>query len=353
MATGLGTYTLNVIKHLQPAGDFSLRAVTRQEYQPMLSSYCHSFRFVNAGMYTATEQVAVARAAAGCDLFHATHYNIPVVHRGKLIVTIHDLTHLLDANLRRALKSIFYAHPMLRLAASQSVHIITVSHYSKANLVNLLGADEAKITVIPNGVDPGFAPMSPREARSLTMPFLRFEEPYVLYLGNLKSHKNVDGLLRAYALLVRSWKLDHRLLIVGEDSVGGPALMRLAGDLRLERVTFVPRLPQEFVRALYCGASATVLPSLEEGFGLPVVESMACGIPVACSNCASIPEVGGDAVEYFDPRSPESIAEAIRIIVESPTRTRELVSRGLARAKQYSWRSSAQEHRELYMRFVN
>jgi glycosyltransferase involved in cell wall biosynthesis len=146
---------------------------------------------------------------------------------------------------------------------------------------------------------------------------------------------------------------DCKLLIVGEDVVGGPALRQLATDLRLEKkVVFMPRVNSEHLRTLYCGATLTVLPSFEEGFGLTVLESMACGTPVACSRRASMPEVGGEAVQYFDPGSDDSIAQAMQTVLSSGTRRRDLRELGLLQARQYRWSSSAQEHLRLYWKYL-
>jgi len=349
LATGLGTYAFNVLKNLERSGLMRIRAVTRVEHTEILRPYCDSFRYVGAGMYTATEQLSLARAASGCRLFHATHYNVPVLHRGTILVTIHDLTHLLDKSLRKAFKSVFYAHPMLRFASSRASHLITVSEYSKRNLVHLLRVPEEKITVIPNGVDAAFQPENYESSLKAIQKLLRFDAPYVLFIGNLKPHKNVDGLLRAFAIMKNARQVDHKLLIVGEDSRHKPALVRLAVDLGLaDNVIFAPRVAREYLRLLYCGAIVTVLPSFEEGFGLPVLESMACGTPVACSKTASLPEVGGDAAEYFDPTSAESIAQTICKLMNSSERLSELQRRGPERAKQFSWESSGREHLKLY-----
>jgi glycosyltransferase involved in cell wall biosynthesis len=229
-----------------------------------------------------------------------------------------------------------------------------VSHYSKRNIVALLRIPEEKVSVIWNGVSEEFYPEPQSQSQSTVQTLLGFEGPYLLFLGNLKPHKNVEGLLRALAILNDRRSLEHKLLIVGEDRVGGPELMKVAARLKLcEKVLFVPRIDQRYVRALYCGAALTILPSFEEGFGLTVLESMACGTPVACSSTASIPEVGGDAVRYFDPTSPESIAATICEIMSSSALQRDLASRGIERAMLFDWKASAKSHLELYRQLAS
>lgn len=349
LATGLGTYTLNVLRNLDAGGKIRIRCITGTKDINAVSSYCDEVREVNAAMYSVSEQIQVAAAARGADLFHATHYNVPLAYPGKMLVTIHDLTHILDKTFRRTIKSLLYAQPMLRIAVRRATHVVTVSEYSKRNLMELLGAQPEKITVIPNGVDGSFYPGDRLKALQNINQLCQFEGPYILYLGNLKPHKNVEGLLRAFSILAKKPDCDYKLLIVGDDGTGRAELMRVANELRLgEQVVFVRRMEQGRLRELYCGATVTVLPSFEEGFGLPVLESMACGTPVACSGSASLPEVGGDAVEYFDPSSPESIACTLEKLLMSDELRAEIGCRGLERAKKFSWRTSAAAHLALY-----
>ena len=354
LTTGLGTYTFNLLKNLNRDDRIKIRALTRQEHVEALAPYCDEFKIVTARMYGTAEHIAIARAASGCDLLHATHYNIPLSYRGAILVTIHDLTHLLDKSFKKTLKSMVYAYPMLRVATSRAAHIVTVSEYSKRNLIQLFGVPERRISVIHNGVGSEFYPDTPHLSTRTISQVLGLKGPYLLFIGNLKPHKNVGGLLRAFKLLSERSSFDQKLLIVGDDAVGMPSLVNLSEQLKLqERVLFAGWVGQQYVRDLYCGASMTIVPSFEEGFGLPVLESMACGTPVACSTAASMPEVGGDAVEYFDPASPESIATSIECLLSCSDRRAELRNRGIERAKKFSWEASGKAHLALYKALTN
>lgn len=347
--TGIGTYTRNIVRNLKRCGPLNLRVVTLPEHAEELRPYCDEVTTVDARMYGMGEQFKIARAAAKSDLLHILHYNIPVMHRGPIVVTIHDLTHIVDPGFQRTLKSLIYARPMLHLASHRAEHIITVSEYSKRRIVEQLGVSPGKVTVMHCGVNSEFYPENHDEACESINRQLGFSGRYILYLGNLKPHKNVEGLLRAYVMLRSRTELDEKLLIVGDDASGRSELMRLAGTLKVDTsAVFVPWLAQESIRTLYSGASVTVLPSFEEGFGLPVLESMACGVPVACSRVASMPEVGGSAVEYFDPYDVESIACSIEKVLSSSERQGELRRLGLEQARRFDWGVCARQHFALY-----
>jgi glycosyltransferase involved in cell wall biosynthesis len=347
--TGIGTYTFNVIKSLKKCGPISLRILTLAQHREVLRPFCDRLDIVDAGMYSLAEQIKVPIAAAGAPLLHVMHYNVPLLHRGKLVVTIHDVTHLVDHSFRRTAKTRLYGRPMLRFASSRADHIITVSEYSKKNIVERLGVSAEKVSVIHCGVDGEFMPQDPLTSTHTMNNLLNFTGPYILYVGNLKPHKNVEGLLRAFKLLVSTEKIEQKLLIVGEDAQGKPRILQMCRELGLaNHVVFALRVAQSLMSTLYSGADITVVPSFEEGFGLPVLESMACGTAVAGSAAASIPEVGGKAVEYFDPRDVSSIGAALQRLLSSSTRRHELIRLGLQRARQFRWEDSAREHLRVY-----
>jgi glycosyltransferase involved in cell wall biosynthesis len=253
----------------------------------------------------------------------------------------------------RSLKSHVYAGPMLRHVARHADHIFTVSQYSKDKIVEHLGADARKVTVTYNAVPPHFYPEPRDESRARTNQAFGFTGNYLLFVGNLKPHKNVAGLLKAFAILRQRGRVDHKLLLIGDDAHWRSVLAREVVDLKLAGdVLFAGKANDDEVRAAYSGADLTVMPSFEEGFGLPVIESMACGTPVACSNLASLPEVAGEAAEYFDPRDIESMASAIENVLLSEHRWRELQNLGRKQAAKFNVRDFAQRHITVYREFL-
>lgn len=250
------------------------------------------------------------------------------------------------------MKSRVYARPMLRLAAGKAAHIFTVSEYSKRQILEHLEVPAEKVTVTYNGVGPQFFP-EPRETAMHTVQLrCGVTRPYILYVGNLKPHKNVDGLLRAFALVCARTASNCELLIIGDDTTDGPALKKLATDLEVrDAVRFAGKVSDDVLRSAYSAAEVTVLPSFEEGFGLPVLESMACGTPVACSCAASLPEVGGVAAEYFDPHDIDSIAAVMERLLQSQEERERLRKLGFSNARRFTWAACAEHHLSVYRQF--
>ena len=353
--TGIGTYILNLLRHLKGMdASICLRVLTTRQHARTVLPFCDELVVVDVPIYTFREQFEVPWASRHSDLLHVPHYNAPLLLSGPLLVTIADLTHLLDIRYRATLKSRCYARPMLRLVAKRADHIFTVSEYSKQQIVAHLEVVPEKVTVAHCGVSQEFCPANRQWACREVGSVLGIRAPYVLYVGNLKPHKNVGALLRAFALLRARTKLDHMLLIIGEGRDARAALERDARALGIaNHVVFHGSVPQHLLVSAYCAADLLVLPSFQEGFGLPVLEAMACGTPVACSRAASLPEVAGEAALYFDPGSDEDIASAMLSGLDNPQLQQELRARGLSRAAQFTWQHAAQVHHSVYRSFLN
>jgi glycosyltransferase involved in cell wall biosynthesis len=348
--TGLGTYTYNLLAGLGPyIQGLKVRCIVRSRDVLQIAPLCNEVRVVNAPLYSLREQIQVPLAARGAHLLHVPHYNVPLFYRGKLIVTIHDLIHLGSHVNSGSARSWAYAWPMLKMASRKAGHIITVSEYSKMQIVERLGVAPERVTVIYNGVGTDFHPGDGVVAREEVSRFLGVNEPFLLFVGNLKPHKNLGCLLRAFANLCTSPSFDRQLVIVGQDLKWGKRLVEESRRLRLEgRVFFVPHASVELLHHLYTAADLFVMPSLIEGFGLPVLEAMASGTPVICARASALPEVGGEAVEYFDPSDAEDLAVTIERVLGSPDLQANLRRKGLERASRFTWQECAQKHCEIY-----
>jgi glycosyltransferase involved in cell wall biosynthesis len=351
---GIGTYTRHLLAGLGSNGNgFDVRAITHEENVKLVAQWCANVTVMNVPIYGLQEQFAIPRAAKGCDLLHVPHYNAPVLHRGPLLVSILDLIHISDPSYRQSFKSWLYARPMLNLAARKAEHIVTLSEYSKAQIVEQLGVAPSKVTTIYCGVNGQFRCTDRKEAYAAVSSALGIQEPYFLYVGNLKPHKNVSRLLQAFARLRQRRDMRHKLLIIGDDARWKPALVEECARLGIEAATlFVPYVAPKLLPNLYAGADLLVMPSRIEGFGLPVLEAMASGTPVVCSWAASLPEVAGGAALYFDPSSAEELADTIEKVLSSSDLQESLRTKGLERAKQFTWEESTRKHVELYQRLL-
>lgn len=354
LSMGIGAYTFNLVKQLAPRTDLRFRAITLPQHAATLRPYCDEVGVVDASMYSIKEQLDMPRAARDSKVLHVPHYNAPLLYKGVLLVTILDLTHILDDSYKKTMKSRVYAKPMLKTVSKKARHIFTLSDYSRRTIVEHLQVAEEKVTVVYCGVGAHLFPEPLDRAREVVQREFGITRPYILFVGNLKPHKNVAGLMRAYALMRKRRTTECDLVIVGEDAAGGPGLRHLACELAIAaNVRFAARVSDEVLRCAYSAAELTVLPSFEEGFGLPVLESMACGTPVACSRAASLGEVGGDAAEYFDPYDIESIAGAVARVLESPSERERRRQLGLQNAARFTWEGCAERHLGVYFQHCN
>jgi len=351
---GIGTYTRHLLEGLWKHGNgFEVHAITRRGHAEAVRPWCSRVTVVDVPIYTMREQWAMPQAAKGCDLLHVPHYNAPLLSRGPVVASILDLIHITDEGYRGGIRSWLYARPMLNLVARKAAHIVTISEYSKAQIVDRLGVTAGRVTVIHCGVGEEFQAADRREALNAVRAELGIEQPYVLYLGSLKPHKNVSCLLRAFAILQQRQDLPHELLIIGEGARWKSSLVQESVRLGIAGKTkFVPYVRPGLLPKIYAAADLLVMPSRIEGFGLPILEAMACGTPVICSRAASLPEVGGNAVVYFDPEDPEELAEAMERVLGSSELQRDLRAKGMTRARQFTWEESTGKHVELYQRLL-
>jgi glycosyltransferase involved in cell wall biosynthesis len=303
---------------------------------------------VRAGKYGLGEHLAVPRAAhrAGADLLHEPHYTLPLFWRGPAVVTIHDLIHL-------RFPRFFppgvphYARAVAGLAVRRARLVITDSAHTKADVVELLGADPGRVRVIPLGVSPVLARRAPDEVAACRKD-RSLPAGYLLYVGARKPHKNLPLLLEALArmpgaerpplvLSGGAWSADDPLARLTE-RLGLGSAIHFAGDLRDEQV----------LACVYSGAALYVQPALSEGFGLPPLESMACGTPVLASTGGALPETVGEAGELLAPRDPEAWAHAIATLLGDEARRTELARRGLERARGFTWERTAEHTLAVY-----
>ena len=288
---------------------------------------------------------------SGLDLVHYPGHDGPLVGRMPSVVTIHDLSWLTQPQLhrwRRVARSRLVVGPLARRA----VAVIVPSEATAAAVNAKLGIERRRIHITPLAAAAAFRPVDASEARAITAR-LGVSDGGFLFVGTIEPRKNVAGVLDALAILrgdggAGAAGRDARLAVVGEPgwSVSLPEEVARRG-LR-PAVTWLRRVGDAELAGLMSGATALIAPSLDEGFGLPVVEAMAVGLPVITSVFGAQAEVAGDAALTVDPGNPGAIASAMRAILETPSRAAELRARGLARAATFSWARTARETLAVY-----
>lgn len=282
------------------------------------------------------------------DVFHAPHYVFPLMLPCPGVVTVHDCIHLRFPGQLPNPAAALYARLMIRRAVRSADRVITGSNATRADLVELVAADASKIEVIPHGCDPFFLEPVESEALEATRRAYDLDRPFLLSVTNIKPHKNLKRLLEAFAQLSRDYS-DLELVIVGGDLGNHPDLEKVCADYGLgERVRSLGFLPKAQLRALYHLAHIFVFPSLYEGFGLPPLEAMACGTAVVASRSSAIPEVVGHSGLLVNPFRVDSIAEAIRSLLENDSFRSALGTQGRRRAREFQWDDAARRVLDVY-----
>jgi glycosyltransferase involved in cell wall biosynthesis len=243
--------------------------------------------------------------------------------------------------------------PFIPMAARRAAAIIAVSQSTKEDIVRILGVPAGKVQVIHEAPAASFCPIERKTARQRLGNKWAVPERFVLYVGTIEPRKNLVRLLQAFAPLWHGGVVPHKLVIVGPRGWKEQPVFRSIETLGLrDAVLLLGYVPHEILIALYNLAEALVFPSLYEGFGLPVVEAMACGTPVVTSRNGSLDEVSGEAAEFIEPTSVESIATALRYVLNDPHRQEELRQLGLAHAAKYTWESTAKQTQALYRQVI-
>ncbi|HWP46762.1 MAG TPA: glycosyltransferase family 1 protein [Candidatus Limnocylindrales bacterium] len=358
---GIGTYIRNLVHHLAKKDTRNTYILFCPPHHEPFELPGRNFSKVieDAGKYSLKELVRLPFQMKyhKLDLFHAPHYTLPPLRPCKAVVTIHDVIHLRFPQYLPSVGAYYYAKGMMFLAARSASKIITVSQFCKKDIVEILKVPETKVEVIYNGVAEVYRWSTSSDFNSIenkvkTREFLnRFgiTGPYLLYVGNFMAHKNLKTLMEAYRLLKDQSGFHHQLVLVGDNRKGRPELENFITTRQWQNeVILTGFVPWEWLPIFYRSADLFVFPSLYEGFGLPVLEAMACGVPVVASNRSSLPEIIGEAGVLVNPESPQEIAQAIwRVLSDSGLRTR-LIRGGLDQARRFSWEETARKTLAVY-----
>jgi len=347
--SGIGRYLRNLVPLLLPKLNvdhvrvLGLRALVED------AAWLHDTRieFIEepAAIYSVAEQrMALRGAYRDTSLLWVPHFNAPLFYRGRMVVTMHDVAllampEILGNSVKRA-----YAKLLIQRAVSQASAILCVSEFTKSELQTRLSVPKEKMTVTHPGLDAEWPEVATphREADGV---------PYLLYVGNVKPNKNLGLLLRAFVQVMHS--LPYRLVLAGRMEgfgTGDHAVIRQAATLG-QRVRFTREVSDAELISLYAGASAFVLPSLYEGFGLPLLEAMQLGCPVLCSTAGALPEVAGNAALYFNPSSEVELAARLGEVGDL-ARMNQLRHAGFERVKRFSFLECAEQSAEVMNRLM-
>jgi alpha-1,3-rhamnosyl/mannosyltransferase len=356
---GLGVYSRALLEHLPQAGvevvplSFAphgdARKVKLGRALPLSFPLATLGDLILPSSVHLSTRVALEKNAAPLDIFHATDYRI-VRMDCPVVATLHDalpISHPEWASPKlRKLKNWLQAK-----AARKAKHVITGSHYSIRELVEHFGVDENKISVVHHGVAAHWFDAPSAEERDITLELHGLRNGYFLFVGTLQPRKNVERLLEAYLALPPVLRSARQLVIVGQPGWRSEELVKRIKDAqqRGENVVWLDQLTDNrHLRHLYAGAGVFVFPSLHEGFGLPLVEAFAAGVPVACSNTTSLPEVANGAAVEFDPLSVGDITAAMTTLARDDAVRARCIAAGQRRALELTWDEAARRTVAVY-----
>lgn len=309
----------------------------------------NNFRFLKCDIkvYSLKEQFLIPfiLKREGIDIYHSPTFSAPIFAPCKVVMTIHDMIHLIYAKQYSAFKNMYYKL-IVKTAVTRANRLITVSENSKKDISQFLNVSEDKIFSIHNGVDKKFSLENQNKSKEAIKKKYPISNNYILYVGNEKPHKNASNVIRAFDLFIKKNSLIYSLVMLG---VSGKYIEKITGQ----------SLPKYFVSinevnndadliSLYRESSLLLCPSYYEGFGLPLLEGMACGTPIITSNNSSIPEVVGDTAIMVDPNNINQISDEIKRVLSDKNLKETLIEKGKNRAKIFTWQKTAQKTLEVY-----
>ncbi|MCW5848733.1 MAG: glycosyltransferase family 4 protein [Anaerolineae bacterium] len=351
--SGVGYYTSHLLTHLlQEDEEHDYLLLSNRPIEGVTGGYplAARYQWPNRTLWMHTVLPLALRVEQPA-LCHFTNSVAPLPTATPFVVTIHDMTLSLFPRLH-PLRKHLVARPFIPLVARQAAAIITVSHSAKADIVRLLHVPAAKVHVIYEAASPCFRPL-PADVATAVRDKYGLAPRVILYVGTIEPRKNLVRLIEAFGGL-RAAGLPHQLVLVGQLGWDYKPIFQRLEQLSLGgAVRYLGYVPSGDLPALYNLAEVFAFPSLYEGFGLPVIEAMACGTPVVTTDASSLAEIAGDAALTVDPLSVSELADALAAGVSEPALNARLRQRGLARARAFSWQATAQQTLAVYRQVID
>jgi glycosyltransferase involved in cell wall biosynthesis len=350
---GIGTYIRNVIVNLaQLDRESNYFLIGREHDRGELSAFPANFFFIadptQESRYWNDIVLPYSLKKKGIELLHTPHYRSPRFLSCKSIITIHDCVHILFPNYASSKAAYNRAKLATKRAIRKSSRILTVSEATRRDLMRLFGVPEEKISVVYNAIDERAVLADNQDEQKRVLERYQIQDPFLLYAGNIKPHKNIARTIEAFSVLKTelkenpSWK-NLKLVIIGDELSKHQILRRTVIRSGVQHdVRFFGFVPYETLKVFYKSAQIFVFPSLYEGFGLAPLEAMANGTPVLTSNVSSLPEVLGEAALLVNPENVFEISKGLKHLLFDANLRSELVAKGLEQSRKYSWKKSAE-----------
>lgn len=339
--SGIGVYTRNLNERFVETGNY----VSLYNDGLVVSRERFFKKYINFLKRILKEQLGmdIWFKKNSLELYHVPkNTGVPFFHNIPVVVTIHDIIpHVFpDKYLSNILERIWY-ELAIRVSIHRSDKILTISNFSKEELIRYYDVDSSKIEIVYLAYNEAFRTIEETSMLNDVKERYRLNNKYILAIGGSEYRKNIQRLINVY---LENFRDNYELIVVG----GKWRDIDLSKKYQGNNIRFITGVPEEDLIAIYNMASVFVFPSFYEGFGIPVLEGMACGVPVVTSNVSSMPEVGGDAAIYFNPYDEDDMAEKIKMVLDDKQLREEMISKGLEKVKEYSWEKCAKETLKVY-----
>jgi glycosyltransferase involved in cell wall biosynthesis len=348
--TGIGRYLSGFLEYaplLRPDWEFLVFGNQNTSFRGTLPNVKHITISEKSTAFWDQIQLPRYLKKEGVDIFFSPYYKAPIFPPCPTVITIHDITPFIrwsgaTDNRRMNIRNIGLKW-WSRMLAGKTKSIITVSHYSKKDIVSLFKISEGHISVVYEGVGEEFKPVSRDKIETVKKQY-GIGGDYILYVGNFEPHKNVEGIMKSYAKMDSELKKKYRLVIGGKMNGNFTKIKKISAHLGIEKNTVFPGfIDSSNLPALYSGAEIFIFPSFYEGFGLPPLEAMACGTPVISSGRTSLREILDQAAFLIDPEKPDEISGAMKHTLTDGNLHGELKEKGLSRARFFSLKRMSAE----------
>jgi len=340
--SGIGRYIQNLIPLF--INDSRMEITCLGDFEALSKyNWFHKVNFIDlrSEIFSISEQIELSKMIPVCDIFWSPQYNVPIfpIKAKKRVVTIHDVYQMAHFHELTLIKKI-YVKVMTYFAVKLSASIVTVSEFSRNEILRLTSADSDKLTVIYNAVDEKF---------STDVEYRQSDEKYILFVGNIKPHKNLHNALRAFRIFLQK-NNNYKFYIVGKKDglvTGINNLDALVKGIE-NSVIFTGYISDRELKEYYANTSIFFFPSKYEGFGFPILEAMKFSIPIVSSNSTSLPEVGGDAILYCDPNDINDMVKKLESVLDNKNAFSRMKYKN--QLKKFSWENSAKKYITLFNR---
>jgi glycosyltransferase involved in cell wall biosynthesis len=364
---GMDMVALELINNLQKIdhdNEYYIYVARDEDKDCLQETDNFKIRVLEGGFYPYWEQVILPKAAKtdGCQLLHCTSNTAPLNASIPLVVTVHDIIYM-EKSIPQILTGSgtpyqkfgnVYRRFIVPRIIKKSEVVITVSYFERKRMAEFFGMGDEKLRAVYNGVSPHFKPVKDEQALKDAKGKYNLPEKFFFHLGNTDPKKNTLGVIKAFAQFRRKTGLDIPLVMLDFDRAELLSMAKESGDRSIiEHIHLTGYVPNKELPAIYSQCEIFLYPSLRESFGIPILEAMACGVPVITSNTSSMPEVSGGAALLVDPYKPESISDAMIRLLNDADLRQDLIQKGFEQSAKFTWEAMARQVLDIYSEILS